>query len=172
MDVSKYKYYLPFSVKNVERNDNSMRPEQLYFRVLPRVVPCNQVSRIVIEPLFDYYQINKDAFYEVGVVPMEHRSRNGDFFIPSSFDVGAILNTVGVQTIKPENGCFVFEYTFEDEQEQIIYLREKAGEKKLVGAFSVYSLKEDLFGRLPLKGDLHMHSNCSDGKEPPAFSRK
>ncbi len=146
-----------------------MRPEQLYFRVHPRVVPCNQVSKIVIEPLFDYYQINKDAFYEVGVVPMEHRSRNGEFTIPSSFDVEVILKTVGVKTIKPEHGCFVFDYSFEDEQEQIIYLREKEGEKKLVGAFSVYSLKEDLFERLPLKGDLHMHSNCSDGKEPPAF---
>ena len=38
-----------------------------------------------------------------------------------------------------------------------------------VATFSVYALAEDLLKLLPLKGDFHMHSNCSDGKENPEY---
>jgi hypothetical protein len=32
---------------------------------------------------------------------------------------------------------------------------------------SIYSLKEDLYERRPLKGDLHIHTTVSDGCESP-----
>ena len=32
----------------------------------------------------------------------------------------------------------------------------------------VYSLAPDLLALRPLRGDFHMHSTCSDGKQPPA----
>ena len=146
-----------------------MRPEQLYFRVLPRVVPADKVTEVIIEPIYGYYQIKEDEMYEVGIVPMEHRSLQPEYYIPSTFDLDTILKVVGVQTIKPVKGKFRFSYLFADEQEHIIYLRETSGDKKLVGAFSVYSLKADLFSRIPLKGDMHMHSHRSDGKDHPAF---
>ena len=36
-------------------------------------------------------------------------------------------------------------------------------------AFSVYALRDDLFKLMPYRGDFHMHSNCSDGKENPDY---
>lgn len=50
------------------------------------------------------------------------------------------------------------------------------GEKKLLTFFKLYSLKEDLFKLLPWKGELHMHSNWSDGAQSPeimyAYARR
>ena len=68
-----------------------MRPEQLYFRVLPRVVPADEVTEVVIEPIYGYYQIKEDEMYEVGIVPMEHRSSQPEYYIPSTFDLDTIL---------------------------------------------------------------------------------
>ena len=36
-------------------------------------------------------------------------------------------------------------------------------------SFNVYSLKNDLFSLRPYKGDFHIHSFCSDGKESPEY---
>ena len=38
-----------------------------------------------------------------------------------------------------------------------------------LATFQVYALREDLFRLMPYKGDFHMHSNCSDGKEEPEY---
>ena len=36
-------------------------------------------------------------------------------------------------------------------------------------AFAVYALRDDLFEFMPYRGDFHMHSNASDGKENPEY---
>lgn len=146
-----------------------LRPEQIYFRVFPKVVLANELTEIAIEPLYDYYQIKDDEIYEVCIVPMEHRNPNENLLIPSAFQVDSVFDSVETKEIKPCDGKFIFQHLFFEEQEHIIYLRETSENKRLVGAFNVYSLRHDLFHRLPLKGDLHMHSNRSDGREPPAF---
>ena len=57
------------------------------------------------------------------------------------------------------------------EGEYVIYLESQ----KEDGSFAqeqvlcVYALKEDLYKLMPYKGDFHMHSNCSDGKETPEY---
>ena len=38
-----------------------------------------------------------------------------------------------------------------------------------IAVFFVYALRDDLLRLLPLKGDFHMHSNCSDGQENPEY---
>jgi hypothetical protein len=55
----------------------------------------------------------------------------------------------------------------EGEQEHVIVLRREGSDAAIAEA-RIYSVREDLLARLPFKGDLHIHSSRSDGKEPPA----
>ncbi|MGI6561370.1 MAG: PHP domain-containing protein [Clostridia bacterium] len=67
-----------------------------------------------------------------------------------------------------ENGSLVFEYTFYGEQEYMVFIDEVVeGVNTRLTFFKLYSVKEDLYRLLPWKGELHMHSNWSDGKQPP-----
>jgi len=68
-----------------------------------------------------------------------------------------------------DDGAMIVRSRFDGEQEHVILVREGEGkEGRTVCEARVYSLREDLFARRPWKGDLHMHSDRSDGKEPPA----
>ena len=57
------------------------------------------------------------------------------------------------------DGCVRFKHSFKGEQEHIV---EIDGVR-----LSVYSLHEDLAGRYPFMGDLHVHTTWSDGCEAP-----
>ena len=67
------------------------------------------------------------------------------------------------------------EFFFAAEQEHIIRIarivetegHEPKREKVYEARF--FSVNQDLFERTPFKGDIHMHSYYSDGKEPPAY---
>ncbi|MBQ8762812.1 MAG: hypothetical protein IJZ07_01760 [Clostridia bacterium] len=61
-----------------------------------------------------------------------------------------------------------FKYEFPYEQEYFIRIFEKDTNKRLL-QLSVYALAEDLCGRYPLIGDLHMHTCRSDGRQAPAI---
>ncbi len=53
-----------------------------------------------------------------------------------------------------------------EEQEHVFRIYRKEGETP-VGTVNIYSVAEDLYGLIPYKGDLHMHSHHSDGIETP-----
>lgn len=57
------------------------------------------------------------------------------------------------------------------EGEYTLYLEKAAGEGDAaeVMTFAVYALEKDLFNLRPWKGDFHIHSSESDGKETPEF---
>ncbi len=58
---------------------------------------------------------------------------------------------------------------FEAEQEHVLLVQAIDGERRTpVGSVRVYSLAPDLYPRRALKGDFHIHSLRSDGREPPA----
>ncbi len=48
-------------------------------------------------------------------------------------------------------------------------LKQDDGSFSELATFFVYALRDDLLKLLPLKGDFHMHSNCSDGRENPEY---
>ena len=59
---------------------------------------------------------------------------------------------------------------FEGEQEHVLFVEEIWGKnRRSVGEFRLYSAQPDLFGRKPYKGDIHMHSHRSDGRESPGY---
>lgn len=64
------------------------------------------------------------------------------------------------------DGCLRFTYTAEAETELIVRLFK---EDKRILQFNLYALDDDLACRIPLRGDLHMHTCRSDGGEDPAI---
>ncbi len=63
-----------------------------------------------------------------------------------------------------EIGGFDVTYTYPSEQQYFIRIFD--GEKK-IKVFPVYAVSDDLQGRYPLKGDLHIHTTLSDGRQTP-----
>ena len=58
---------------------------------------------------------------------------------------------------------------FPSEQEyELLIERVSDGAPTTVANVRVYAVEADLFGLRPFKGDFHIHSNRSDGREPPA----
>lgn len=66
-----------------------------------------------------------------------------------------------------EDGCLRFKGVFQGEGEFYIDVLADAS-KPPICTLSVYALNEDMRGRVPYLGDLHMHTCRSDGKEAPA----
>lgn len=141
--------------------------EQHYYSLLPKVVRADQEQVITIVPLYKHVFFEDDAQYLVSVVPMEHIVSSGKE-TPCTAEFDLIAEKYGEVIVTPQNGAIKFKWFFAGEQEHLIYLR-LLGQKEVVGTFHVYSLEEDLFTRFPFKGDLHMHSCRSDGREAPAY---
>lgn len=135
-----------------------MKAEHRYFDITPRIVRADCETAITIAPLFDPGRFSADKEYELSYFPVEEfAERSG--WTPQNRTV-----------LKPANGTFRFVQYFEAEQEHVLLLEEVLGtERKLIGDFRVYSLKPDLFCRRPYKGDFHLHSAASDGRESPAY---
>ena len=127
------------------------------YDVFPKVFPKDKEIEITIKPLGDHVAFKK-ASYDIVICPLSQG-------IPRDFP-----NTTGFEnlTVKPDtDGCIRFKYTFKGEQEHYIRFL-KDGEKDF--QLSVYSLNEDLCGRYPFAGDLHMHTCRSDGRQAPAMT--
>ena len=135
-----------------------IRPENRYFDVLPRIVPADAESVIEIVPLFDHVRFDENCAYELTYAPMEYPAQQG------GLEPGTKI------PLAPENGRIRITAYFEAEQEHTLILEATCNDKKhTVGNFRVYSVKEDLYGLRPYKGDFHMHSHRSDGVESPAY---
>ena len=66
-----------------------------------------------------------------------------------------------------EDGCLRFSAFFSGEGEYFIYINDRRTPERKI-QISVYSLLPDMAGRYPYRGDLHLHTCRSDGKEAPA----
>lgn len=63
-------------------------------------------------------------------------------------------------------GNFAFPCTFDKEQQYLLRFFPMEDDKRII-QFPVYCVEEDLCGRWPLIGDLHVHTYLSDGDENP-----
>ena len=135
-----------------------IRPDNRYFDVLPRIVPADQESTVSFVPLFDHVKFTDNAIYELTYTPMEFEPVKG----------GPVGGTKTV--IIPENGRISITMLFEEEQEHDFILNKTVdGKTTQAGRFRIYSLKPDLYGMRPYKGDFHQHSHRSDGVESPPY---
>jgi len=64
-----------------------------------------------------------------------------------------------------EKGGFDFTHTFDKEQEYYLIFTDE--NDKRIQRFSIYCVEQDMKGRYPFIGDLHMHTYLSDGNQSP-----
>ncbi len=134
-----------------------IKKENRFFDVHPRIVSAAREVTIEIRPLFDDGRFHDGSQYEVTYFPIEQVARRSGW--PEN----------AKRTLKPTDGILKVRQYFEAEQQHAIVVEQVNGEKRTpVGDFRLYSLRPDLFDRRPYKGDLHMHSNRSDGRDSPA----
>lgn len=121
-----------------------MSEDKTTFNAFPRIVPAGAETEIVLEPADPADRLGDATDLRVT------RRAMGD---PApARDLGPL---------RVEDGRIRVRCRFDGEQEHTLTVG--------TAEVRVYSLEPDLFGFAPWKGDLHLHSDCSDGMEPPAF---
>ena len=127
------------------------------YDVFPKVFPKDKEIEITVKPLGAHAAFEREQ-YSIVICPLSQGT-------PRDYP-----NMTGFEnlTVKPDaDGCIRFKYTFKGEQEPYIRFLKENGDRDV--QLSVYSLDEDLCGRDPFVGDLHMHTCRSDGKQAPAI---
>lgn len=135
-----------------------MKLAHLFYECTPQIVPANQLTEITIRPLYDHVAFTKEADYRVTLIPI------------SGSDQQTNRKDCPATAVTLQDGCIKCSLMFETEQEYILLLQKNPdGKNGAKAEFRIYALEPDLFARRPYKGDTHMHSFRSDGKESPAF---
>jgi hypothetical protein len=123
-------------------------------------------------PTLDLYPkiVLADRETTVTVRPSGHSLADGDVWNVSIY---ALEGRAGQReprqfTATAQDGALRLRHFFAAEQEHLLLLTPANGAGSPV-EFRLYSLEQDLFVRRPFKGDLHLHSNRSDGKDEPGY---
>lgn len=120
-----------------------------YFRVFPLVVRRGTQTQITVHSLDSVLALSEGKQYTVEIIPMEGIGPRAE------------------HTVVCRNRTLRFSHSFGGEQEYSLCLRGDDPEKPIAD-LRIYSVDEDLFQRVPLKGCMHCHSDYSDGVEAPA----
>jgi len=126
-------------------------PNDKYFEVHPLVVPTGREATVTIRPLFSHVRF--EGQQEVVVLPAE--GMPGETVKPKPAITEVETSETGIR----------FRYIFRHEQEYTVLIREDAKQYE----FRLYAVDEDLYVKRPYKGDIHIHTFKSDGKESPAY---
>ncbi len=134
-----------------------------YISVMPRLLrvsdECREITIHIRQP---HARKTLDTIQEIRV-----------FYVygPSAAYGSWIANTPPSPFRRLDNGDIVVSFATPDEGEYTICAGQKLedGSFSEIVSFDVYALHDDLLQLLPLKGDFHMHSNCSDGRETPEY---
>ena len=126
------------------------------YEVTPRVVLADKKSKIRISSIGRNFAFD-DEEYILNFIPMEITSKTVVLTSHSETMKRWNFGIYDEQIAKPVNGYLEFEYLFYGEQEWIVLVLAKANKNPAL-YFHMYSLKEDLYERLPFIGDLHTHS--------------
>lgn len=122
------------------------------YYVQPKVYQTGKPSKVTLYSTRLGSTFKDTDVYKIYVVPMAFR-RDLDYAVEDL-------------TVRPVNGVITFDFTFTHECEYEIRFS-KNDEPKQKKA-NVYAVAEDLYKLRPLRGDFHVHSNRSDGRDDPA----
>lgn len=134
-----------------------MKTEHGYYEVTPRIVPANRETEIAVRPRYDHCRFTAGQSYRV-----EHHLMDG----PRAGEAAARVFDGAVTP--GADGILRFRGVFSGEQEHCLRIT-PAPQKEPDLEVRLYSLAPDLFARRPRKGDTHIHSFRSDGRESPAY---
>ncbi len=132
-----------------------MKKEHRYYDLFPSIVRTNSRHVITLRPLFDHVRFPPGKPVSVRLRPAEGLAGQTQWGEEPSLAI-----------IPSDDGVLRIPCAFEREQEYLLML--DLPERPPL-SFRLYALDDDLFTRRPWRGDLHMHSSRSDGKEPPAY---
>ena len=138
-----------------------------YYDVFPRVVPSGRTATVRIRPRFGHAAFPPAERLNIYSVPVD-----GQY--PDGTHRNFAWSDSCRQTLEwhLEDGELVVSGVFAGEQEHIITAEmtsENNPQQKKAADFRIYSLQDDLLALRPYKGDFHLHTNRSDGRECPAY---
>lgn len=125
-------------------------------RVSPRAPLVGKEVRVEISPLGAHAAFEEGAEHRIYVVGMEE---NLEPLPQTAFPYAGAT---------AQRGGLCFSWTFLAEQEYRLIVVREGGDEKIC-ELPVYALEADLHAMRPYRGDLHVHSFHSDGKEAPAI---
>ena len=134
-----------------------MKKELYNYDVYPKAFLGDRKTTVTVKPLGDHAAFTADKLYSVEIFKVSESN-------PRAYPERDRRTEL---EIVPENdGSLKITAFFRGEGEHFInvYLDE---DKLSRHTFSVYSLNSDMAGRIPFRGDLHVHTCRSDGKEDP-----
>lgn len=131
-----------------------MKQELYNYDIFPMVFPVGEATEITVKPLGKHSAFSGD--YRIVVQRLDAGSLGYDF---------AKWNHTDYDVTPGEDGALRFTYTADVECEHFVRIYK---DDKRILQLPVYALAEDLACRIPLRGDLHMHTCRSDGREDPA----
>jgi hypothetical protein len=127
------------------------------FEVAPCVVRSGETVKIVISARETGAAFSNGRTYTVTYTPMEDQGGYSAF---------GVRNEPAFRVV---DGKLHVTQRFDGEQEHGLFVEElRENERSAVLDARIYSVGADLYNLRPLKGDLHIHSNRSDGRDPPA----
>ncbi len=138
----------------------NLKNELNYWDIFPKVIPVGKEVEITVKPINRHWNIinaDNEADYSVEMLGTE----DGEIGLYPDRE-----NNKKVSVKAIGNGAFTLRYTFPSEQEYFLRVKKQTDGWQMV-QLSVYAVAEDLCGRYPFVGDLHMHSRCSDGSQMP-----
>jgi hypothetical protein len=139
-----------------------------YFDAFPKIFRAHKTGTITISPRGLHAVFADGVPYTVTVIPMNETNLND------------MERPYPVYELLPRGGTLSFTHNFGDEGQYTLLVKPKDSELPppprrkrwpayLEGQkFHLYALEEDLFRLRPYRGDMHVHSFRSDGKESPA----
>ncbi len=125
------------------------------YDVFPLAFPVNKEVTIHIRPLGCDQEFTPGKTYAGEICAINGGS-------PSQHPATADFKNFTI--VCNNDGGFDITHTFDSEQQYFIRLDNDDNRRK---EFSVYAVNEDMQGRYPLRGDLHIHTTCSDGNQTP-----
>ncbi len=162
----------------------NVEPNLRKYEVYPAVVEADKETSITIKCLDGIMKFYDDITYKIRFISMDCQD-----ILPEESDISGLRyqNVVKTYEVKPENGIIKLSYFFKGEQEWKIHISTDEYDKHMKkiakdsapfwdwiirypqnGIYlKVYSLYSDLYERRALRGDLHIHSERSDGHEGP-----
>lgn len=126
------------------------------YDVFPLVIPAGKETCVRVRPLG-----GRQAFVPGRRYALSVNELNGG----NPKDFPATGNFRRTEVTCGSDGGFEIPCRFDREGEYFLLFRD--GDGKEIDRFSVYCVEKELIGRYPFMGDLHVHSNLSDGRETP-----
>jgi len=137
----------------------------MYFELKHAIFPVRKTCRLTLNSVFPV-RVDPKECYEITFSPFSGLRKYGlrnTGYIPTAQDEVFFAQR---HSLNPEGDTLWLNVFFPQEDCYIcrVYV---AG--KEIGTLEIYALEEDLFNKSPLKGDHHMHTHNSDGKDSPMY---